>query len=379
MTPGKIDLNRWLINLTRIEERVRRLSLLSQLGQILNSTLEHEEVRRRAIEAATRLMRAEVGSLLLVDGETQQLRFEVALGNKEMTLKTITLKMGEGIAGWVAQNGKALIVNNPKKDPRFFKDVDGRTEFKTRNLIAVPIKVKEKVMGVLEAINKQDGDEFSKEDLSLFTSLANQVAIALDNARLYREMEAMFFQTAESLAEAIEKRDPYTGGHTQRVTSYGQSIARQLLLRPSEMKWLKIASVLHDIGKIGIEDQILKKPGKLDPEEFEVIKRHSKMGAEIIEHVRQLREIAAAVECHHEQMDGRGYPDGKKGEEIPALAKIVAVADTYDAMTTDRPYRKAIPKEAAIEELKRCSGSQLDREAVEAFVKAYEKGTIEKF
>lgn len=376
MAPRRIDLNRWLLNLRRIEERVQRLSLLSQLGQILNSTLEHEEVQRRAIKAATRLMGAEVGSLLLVEGEGRQLRFEVALGDKEKTLKTINLRMGEGIAGWVAQKGKPLIVNDPKKDSRFFREVDGRTAFKTRNLIAVPIKVKEKVIGVLEAINKQEGEEFNKGDLSLFTSLANQVAIALDNARLYQEMEEMFFQTSESLAEAIEKRDPYTGGHTQRVTLYSQTIARHLHLQPSEMKWLKIASVLHDAGKIGIEDHILRKPERLNAEEFEVIKRHSEMGAEIIEHVRKLREIAAAVKYHHEQVDGRGYPDGKKGEEIPVLSKIVAVADTYDAMTTDRPYRKALPKEAALKEVKRCSGSQLDREVVKAFVKAYERGEI---
>ncbi len=378
MGSGKVDLHRWIVNLKRIEERVDRLSLLSQLGQILNSTLEHKEVQRRAIEAATRLMKAEVGSLLLVEEENHLLRFEVALGDNEKTLKTISLQMGEGIAGWVAQHGEALIVNRPEKDRRFFREADGRTTFKTRNLIAVPIKVREKVVGVLEAVNKQGDEKFNRDDLSLFSSLANQVAIALDNARLYQELEETFFQTAESLAEAIEKRDPYTGGHTQRVTLYSQGIARQLHLQDPEKKWLKIAAVLHDIGKIGIEDQILRKPGELNPEEFEIIKRHSHMGAEIIEHVRQLREIATAVKCHHEQMDGLGYPTGMKGDEIPILAKIVAVADAYDAMTTDRPYRKAIEKEAAIEELKRCSGTQLDRDVVEAFIRAYGEGEIEK-
>jgi HD-GYP domain-containing protein (c-di-GMP phosphodiesterase class II) len=378
MVSGKLDLHRWIVNLKRIEERVDRLSLLSQLGQILNSTLEHKEVQRRAIEAATRLMKAEVGSLLLVEEENHLLRFEVALGDNEKTLKTISLQMGEGIAGWVAQHGEPLIVNRPEKDRRFFREADGRTTFKTRNLIAVPIKVREKVVGVLEAVNKQGNEKFNGDDLTLFSSLANQVAIALDNARLYQELEETFFQTAESLAEAIEKRDPYTGGHTQRVTLYSQGIAKQLHLQDPEIKWLKIASVLHDIGKIGIEDQILRKPGGLNPEEFEMIKRHSNMGAEIIEHVRQLREIATAVKCHHEQMDGLGYPSGMKGEEIPILAKIVAVADAYDAMTTDRPYRKAIEKEAAIEELKRCSGTQLDRDVVEAFVRAYGEGEIEK-
>ena len=186
----------------------------------------------------------------------------------------------------------------------------------------------------------------------------------------------MFFQTAESLADAIEKRDPYTGGHTQRVTLYSQVIARYLQLKPLERKWLKIASVLHDIGKIGVEDDILKKPERLSPEEFNMIKRHSDMGAEILEHIRQLREIVPGVRYHHEQVNGKGYPDGLRGEQIPFLAKIVAVADTYDAMTTDRPYRKAMGKETAIEELKRCSGTQLDKEVVEAFIQAYQRGEI---
>lgn len=372
----KIDLDRWLDKLKRIEDKAERLALLSHLSQILNSTLDHKEIRRRAMEAATRLMKAEVGSLLLVNEEKRQLYFEVALGDREEDIKTIPLNFGEGIAGWVAQHGKPLIVNSPEKDPRFFKGVDERTEFKTRNIICVPVKVKEKIIGVLEAINKQKKGRFNKEDLSLLTSLADQVAIALDNSRLYQELEEMFFQTAESLADAIEKRDPYTGGHTQRVTLYSQAIAKFLQLKPLERKWLKIASVLHDIGKIGIEDHILKKPERLSPEEFNMIKRHSDMGAEIIEHIRQLRESIPGVKYHHEHVNGKGYPDGLRGEEIPILAKIVAVADTYDAMTTDRPYRKATEKEVAIEELRRCSGTQLDKEVVEAFIQAYQRGEI---
>ena len=312
-------------------------------------------------------MKAETGSLLLIDEKKRELYFEVALGDQEETIKTITLNLGEGIAGWVAQKGKPLIVNHPEQDRRFFKGVDGKTEFKTKNLICVPVKVKKKVIGVLEAINKKNGVDFDQEDLALFVSLADQVAIALDNARLYQEQEEMFFQTAESLADAIEKRDPYTGGHTQRVTLYSLATAQYLPLTPVERKWLKIAAVLHDIGKIGIEDQILKKPAQLSPEEYDVIKHHSDLGAEIIEHIRQLKEIVPGVKYHHEQVNGRGYPNGLKGEDIPMIAKIVSVSDTYDAMTTDRPYRSALTKEAAVRELKRCSGTQFDRKWLRPF------------
>ena len=376
MSAKKIDINRWLDKSKRNEERAKRLALLSQLSQVLNSTLDPKEIRRRTMEAATRLMKAEVGSLLLVHEEKRRLYFEVALGEREEDLKTISLNFGEGIAGWVAQHGKPLIVNSPEKDRRFFKGVDERTEFKTRNIICVPVRVKEKTIGVLEALNKKGKGRFNKEDLSLLISLADQVAIALDNSRLYQELEEMFFQTTKSLADAIEKRDPHTGGHTQRVTLYSQATAKYLPLTPLEKKWVKITSVLHDIGKIGIEDYILKKPKPLSPREFEIIKRHSMMGAEIIQHIRQLREIIPGVKYHHEQVDGKGYPDGLRGKDIPILAKIVAVADTYDAMTTDRPYRKAMDKKIAIGELKRCSGTQLDGEVVEAFIHAYQNGEI---
>ncbi|MGZ3569024.1 MAG: HD domain-containing phosphohydrolase [Thermodesulfobacteriota bacterium] len=376
MQTKKIDFERWTRKLKQIEEKVERLALLSQLGQILNSTLDHKEIRRRAMQAATQLMKAEAGSLLLVDEGKRQLHFEVALSDREEDIKMIPLNFGEGIAGCVAQSGNPLIVNSPKKDHRFFKGVDERTDFKTRNIICVPVKVKEKIIGVLEAINKQERGGFNKEDLSLFISLADQVAIALDNSRLYQELEEMFFQTTDSLADAIEKRDPYTGGHTRRVTQYSLAISKYLQLKPVEKKWLKITSVLHDVGKVGIEDQILKKPEQLTPEEFEMIKRHCNIGVEIIEHVRQLRESIPGVKYHHEQLDGKGYPSGLKGDEIPVLAKIVAVADTFDAMTTNRPYRKAMEKEAAIKELERCSGRQFDERVVEAFIQAYQKGEI---
>ncbi len=361
---------------TGSREKIENLSLLLQLSRLLNSTLDHQEVRKRAMESATQLLKAEVGSLLLIDEEKHQLYFEVALGKKEETIKKVTLDMGEGVAGWVAQEGKPLLVNDPKKDFRFDAKMDLRTGFKTRNLLCVPVKVKERTIGVLEVINKTGKNGFSQEDLSLLVLLSDLVAIALDNARLYQELEEMFFETAESMADAIEKRDHYTGGHTQRVTRYSLAIARHLSLKPQDKKWLRIASILHDVGKIGIEDDILTKPERLSPEEYNRMKRHAMMGAEIIGHVQRLRSIIPGVKYHHEQMDGRGYPDGLKGEDMPILAKIVAVADTYDAMTTDRPYRKAMSKESAIEELKRCSGTQFDQKIVKSFLRAYEKGEI---
>jgi HD-GYP domain-containing protein (c-di-GMP phosphodiesterase class II) len=356
--------------LERSNESEKQLMTLSVLSGVLNSTLEHRTVRRRAMQAATELMKAEVGSLLLIDEETNRLYFEVALGDKEETVKTFHLEMGEGIAGWVAQHGEPLIVPDAQSDPRFFSKVDKKSKFITRNVICVPVKVKEKTIGVLEAINKLDGGTFTKEDLAIFQSLADQVAVALDNARLLAEIEGLFFQTAESLADAIEKRDPYTGGHTKRVTTYSLVIGEKLKLGPDDMRWLKLAAILHDIGKIGVEDAILRKTDKLDEEEYNQMKKHTLMGAEIIGHIKQLHGIIPGLKYHHEKVDGKGYPEGLANGYIPLIAKIVAVADTYDAMTSDRPYRKALTRDVAFGELRKCVGTQFDKELVDTLIKA---------
>ena len=362
--------------LEKSNEWEKQLMTLTVLSQILNSTLEHRTVRRRAMQAATELMKAEVGSLLLIDWETNRLYFEVALGDKEETVKTFHLEMGEGIAGWVAQHGDPLIVHDAQNDPRFFSEVDKKSKFTTRNVICVPVKVKDKTIGVLEAINKFGGGSFSEDDVAIFQSLADQVAVALDNARLLAEIEGLFFQTAESLADAIEKRDPYTGGHTKRVTTYSIAIGEQLNLGPDEMRWLKLAAILHDIGKIGVEDQILRKEDKLTEEEYNQMKKHTLMGAEIIGHIKQLHGIIPGLKYHHEKIDGKGYPEGLADGSIPLIAKIVAVADTFDAMTSDRPYRKALTKETAFHELRRCVGTQFDKDLVDSFIKACETGRV---
>ncbi|MDY6856911.1 MAG: HD domain-containing protein [Thermodesulfobacteriota bacterium] len=346
------------------------------MSAILNSTLDQEEVRKRAMVAATRLMNCEVGSLLLLDEETNELYFEVALGEKGEKVKEIRLKVGEGIAGWVAEYGEPLLITDVSKDPRHSRKADERSEFKTRDMLCVPLKIKSKVIGVLEAVNKLDKEAFNNEDLELFKMLANQVAIAIDNAKLYRELQETFLQTAEALADAIEKRDPYTGGHTKRVVNYCMSIIKYIDMDHEEKERIKISAILHDIGKIGIKDIILRKTSELDKEEFEEMKKHPILGQEIMEKVSQLNDVIPGMRYHHERLDGKGYPDGLSGNKIPLVAKIIAVADAFDAMTTDRPYRKALKWETAIDSLKSNSGKQFDWEVVKAFIKSYQNGDI---
>jgi len=359
-----------------LDRSVKQFTTLAEVGTLLNSTLDQNVVRKMAMEAITRLMNAEVGSLLLVDEENKELYFEVALGDKGERVKEIRLKIGEGIAGWVAEHGKPLLLQDVRKDPRFYKSADQKTEFVTRDMVCVPVKVKDKVIGVLQAINRAEG-VFTEDDVELFQLFSNQVAIALDNARLYEEIRETFFATAEALAEAIEKRDPYTGGHTKRVVNYCLVAAKYMNLTPEELEILKLSAILHDVGKIGVEDRILRKPGNLDDEEAKIMKMHPLLGAEIMRHIRQLKDLIPGMLHHHERPDGKGYPEGLKGRDIPIVARIISAADTYDAMTTNRPYRKGLSHQTAIDEIKKEAGAQFDKEVAEAFVKAFEAGEIE--
>jgi len=342
----------------------------------LNSSLDQSIVRKRALESVVELLECETGSLYLIDEEKNELYFEVALGDKGDAVKEIRLKMGEGVAGWVAQEGKSDLVPDTTSDPRWASRVDEKSQFQTYNMITVPVKAKDKVIGVLQAINKLQGEKPDVADRMLLENLSDQVAIALENARLYEEQKQMFTDTAEAMAIAIDKRDPYTGGHTKRVRDLSMATARYLDLSPDSMEWLELSAILHDIGKIGVDDKILRKPEKLNEEEFAQMRQHPGYGFEILQHVKPLEQAIPGMKYHHERFDGKGYPERFSKEEIPTMARIIAVADTWDAMTSDRPYRKGLSDEIAVEELKKCSGTQFDPEVVKAFLKAYANGEI---
>ena len=353
-----------------------RKAMQTQFSMVLNSTLDQREIRKRAMEAATSLLDAEVGSLLLVDQATNELFFEVALGEKGQQLKQVRLRMGEGIAGWVAANDQAALVNDVANDPRYFKKAQHITQFVTRNMVCVPVRSRGRVIGVLQAINKKDAGLFTDQDLDDFWTLANQVAVALENASLYAELQETFLNTAEALAAAVEKKDPYTGGHIMRVVEYSMAIAKHMSRPLSDMEQLKLAAVLHDIGKIGIKDSVLLKQGRLTDDEMAHMKEHPLVGDDILGHIDQMKAVRKVMRAHHEKWDGSGYPDGLKGESIPLHARIILVADTLDAMTTDRPYRKAADLKTAVEEVKRFAGREFDPLVADAFIKACECGDI---
>jgi len=359
-----------------IENKVEQLKTLIEISSLINSSLNLNEVKKRAIESLTKLLDAEAGSLILIDQESGEMFFEVATGEKGKVVKEFRLKKGEGIAGWVANTGDVLIVNDVQNDDRFLRTFDEKTNFKTRNMICVPLITRGKILGVMEVLNKKKGD-FSDEDKDILIALANQVAIAIENAQLYEELRDTFYSTVQALADTIEKRDYYTGEHIKRVMNYSYQVGGAIGLSKKELEDLKLAAILHDVGKIGVSDQILLKNEKLDDKEAEIMSKHAELGAEILSHIKALKDIIPGVRSHHERIDGKGYPDGLKDEEIPIIAKIIAVADTFDALTSNRPYRDAISHERALEELKKNAGIQFDKRIVDVFIRLFKEGIFE--
>jgi putative nucleotidyltransferase with HDIG domain len=197
-----------------------------------------------------------------------------------------------------------------------------------------------------------------------------------DLKRAAEENRALFMGSIQMLAGAVDEKDPYTRGHSDRVTRYSTILAAEMGLTEEQIEVVRVSAQLHDVGKIGIEDRILKKPGALTPEEYEVMKTHTTRGANILRPVQQLKEMIPGIELHHESLDGRGYPFGLKGDELPLVPRIIAVADTFDAMTTNRPYQAARPPEYAVKIIKSLAQNKFDPQVVAALERIFERGDL---
>lgn len=351
-----------------MDKRLKELEALLKISQKLTSTLNLGRLLSLIMESSAQVMGAEASSLMLLEEESGELIFRTTWGGKKK-IKELRLKVGEGIAGWVAKTGKPLLIKDVKRNPRFSSRFDRTTGFKTKSILCVPLKIKDRIIGVVEVLNKIEGS-FSQEDLRVFTALASQAAVAIDNARLYTELEELFFSIIKSLSAAIDAKDPYTEGHSERVADYAVKIAEGLGLGEEEIKQVRLAGLLHDIGKMGIDDRILRKKKELTRKEYKQIKNHSTYGADILRPIKKLKDIIPGVKYHHERWDGKGYPEGLKREGIPLLGRIIGVADTFDALTSDRPYRKALDKKKALNIIKENTGTQLDKVVVGSFLQA---------
>lgn len=340
-------------------------TLLFNISKVTSSTIDLEQALKMMLENAAKVTRAAGGFIMLAEtfgpsGPTK-LKLKTSLGIPAG--RDGRALVSEEIAAYVAERGGPLllvgdIIAMGFQRPRALKDA-----------VYAPIRFGNKTIGVISLINKQSGD-FNKKDLQLLLTLANQASGVINGARLLEDLQASYLSTVRALSAAIDAKDPYTRGHSGRVVKYCQIIAAGLGYSEAETEAVKIAAYLHDIGKIGIDEQILSKPYKLNAQEYDEVKRHSSISAKILARATFLQNVIPLVRHHHERFDGRGYPDGLAGADIPMGARIILVADSFDAMTSRRPYRQALGCGEALEELRRCSGTQFDTQVVEIFIKA---------
>ena len=355
---------------TKLHKKVRELSTLYSISETFSEVLEGDELFDKIVEMASKITEARKSSLLILDRESAELVIKAAIGLNSDIIEKTRIPLGSGIAGKVALSGEYIFLNGLDNRPEFERD-GGR--YHTDSFISVPLKIRDEVFGVLNVTDRLDGNRFTEEELYLILALARKGALSIENSVLYESIYSNLVGTLRAMVNAIEARDKYTGGHSQRVTKIAMDIAREMGCPSEEIETIKLGGFLHDIGKVGIGDSILLKPGRLSDNEFDIIKTHPVIGENIVKPLGILPAEKCIIRHHHERWDGRGYPDGLSGQGIPLLARILSVADAYDAMVTDRPYRRAKSEEESLEEIVKLGGCQFDKKVVENFKKVIEK------
>lgn len=355
-----------------------QLQTILSVASDLTSELDFDRLFPLIIKKITEVMNAERTSLYVIDWENMELWTRVSEG-----IRPMKISLGDGISGRVAQSGEMICVEDAWELSYFNRDYDKLHNFRSRSVLCMPIcnRLGER-LAVIQAINKKDGGVFGEKDIALLNGLGSQVGIALENAMLYDELRLSFDSFIQTMSAVVDARHPYTAGHSQRVTEYSLMIARQMNMEESKHEALKIAALLHDIGKIGVPDDVLLKSGPFTPEERKEMNTHPLKTREILEKFhfpKTMKEIPEIVLYHHEKINGEGYPMGITGEKLPLESKIMAVADVFDALTSPRDYPKyskdetfsndPIPLETAIDILKNDAGSHFDQDVIDAFLK----------
>jgi putative nucleotidyltransferase with HDIG domain len=368
------------------QEYERKDHLISILGQI-GATLNPDEVLRLLIDYGRQVIHAEACSLFLKDEETGESVLHLSTNSDEIPkLNHIRVPRGQGLIGSVIESGKPVLVPDVSQDERFYKAVDQDSGFVTRDILTVPLRAisltqgvggfsNEQIVGGLQALNKLQGT-FDEADAAILNTLAQHAATLYRMAKGVEENNQLSMDMIEWMVAAIDARDPYTEGHSKRVSDFSIEIARQIGLSADVVELVRIGSLLHDIGKIGVPDAILSKPERLTDEEYNLMKEHPMIGARMMSKVRRLHVVLPALAEHHERLDGKGYPRGLQGEQISLFGRIVAVADVFDAMTSKRPYREGAPAEDVLDYLYNRVNIEFDTACVDALTRAYMNGAI---
>ncbi len=349
--------------LTAENMRLREAISLYKVSEAISASLSLEQVLATVAETALHELGADSVSTWLDDGEGgffERQRLFPSRISGELSERLGSLEP-EAFTQHFAN--ESMLLEQGIIASRFFKRAP---EEPVASLLAVPLRVKARLIGWVCLTSFSRTRRFDEGQRKLFSIVASRAAAAVENARLYEDLRATFQQTIQGLAKAIDRMDRYTSGHSDRVALYSMVLAKRMKLEQDEVEVVRQSALLHDIGKIGCVMN-LNKPGKLTQEEYEVFKKHPGYGKDILEPIKFLNPLIPGVYLHHERWDGRGYPVGLKGSNVPIMARIVSVADTYDAMTSDRAYRRALPHEVALNEIDRCSGTQFDPEVTAAW------------
>lgn len=333
-----------------------QLSLKSYIYETIEKAAgDNDEIFETIVELAMRVVDGESCTLLLYDEEYKKFYPKVERNNDNGFRGVDTISTLANLFKEVVNNRDAAMIHSDS-DPLI-----------APSLICAPLLIRGNVLGVLSVRKKANGGIFTQNDLHHILSLAKRASLNLENKMLYESIYSNLMHTFESLVTSIQVRDHYTEEHSNRVSETAIKIAGRFNCVPSEIESMRIASLLHDIGKISIPDYVLLKPASLTPEEYQIIKQHSEIGEHILSYVVLLDKERVIIRHHHERWDGKGYPDGISGNDIPLLARILSVADSYDAMISDRPYRKGLSVDLAIRELIKGKNTQFDEEIVDVF------------
>lgn len=358
----------------RLEENIKNLNLykktlhsvLSRVGRGISSLQNIDAFFELIVETVAEALGAKIGGLMLLDEEKGGFYVKTAYGTDFNEKDHSFIKIDDEPFKTILSSSKPFFISDLEELPPIKEELQGLFQ---PPVLCAPLDWKGKKLGIIFVSGKKNtGKNFKKEEeISLLTNLAVQTAIAIENSRLNVDAEKTYLETISALALAVEAKDRYSSGHLERVADYAIRIARKFDLSEEDIKILRDGARLHDLGKIGILDDILKKPASLTEQEWEMMKKHTEIGEGIIKPIRSLAKLGDVIRHHHEKYDGSGYPDGLKGEEISLLARILCVADIFDALTTDRPYRKAFTAEEAKQELLKMRG-KLDPKVVDAFL-----------
>ncbi len=353
-----------------LEETVERLKaskklleeVLMKIGEGLAGSSTIDGFLELMVNTIAQALDARVARLWLVDEEKNEIYVKFISGGRKSEIGNRRMPIGKGVEGWVALEKKAICLpRRPASKGNVFS-----TDEEDPTIVCVPLLFKDRLLGVLSVEDKYSRENFTDDDILILSNIGAQTAVALENLRLNEDVEKTYMETLSALAMAVEAKDPYSRGHSKRVSEYAEKIAKKLGLSEEQVAIVRDAADMHDIGKIGISDEILHKPGPLTAEEREIMNKHPVIGEGILKPVRSLRRLCDAVRHHHEWLDGSGYPDGLKGDEISIEARILCVADVFDALTSDRPYRKAMSVEEALAEINRWVGKRYDKKVYEA-------------